>query len=137
MGFTTRVFVCNISHYRLYICIPMTQVFLILQCLFVQSQHAIFAQFTSKQILPFGLAEQYFCDTFTQGLMYRHTFSEIPLLRHTTSTLLNPLTAGVAYIRVFIFYQHIKYHLSKMLHIKCDINQKYLKTFDLHFVKSE
>ena len=49
----------------------------------------------------------------------------------------NPLTAGVAYIRVFIFYQHIKYHLSNMLKIKCDINQQYLKTFDLHFVKSE
>ena len=27
----------------------------------------------------------------------------------------NPLTAGVAYIRVFIFYLHIKYHLFNML----------------------
>ena len=26
----------------------------------------------------------------------------------------NPLTAGVAYIRVFIFYKHIKYHLLNM-----------------------
>ena len=26
----------------------------------------------------------------------------------------NPLTAGVAYIRVFIFYEHIKYHLLSM-----------------------
>ena len=49
----------------------------------------------------------------------------------------NPLTAGVAYIRVFIFYQHIKYHLLNMLMIKYDINQQYLKTVDLHFVKSE
>ena len=27
----------------------------------------------------------------------------------------NALTAGAAYIRVFIFYQHIKYHLLNML----------------------
>ena len=51
--------------------------------------------------------------------------------------LINPLTAGAAYIRVFIFQQHIKYHLLNMLNIKCDINQKYLKTVDLRFVKSE
>ena len=51
--------------------------------------------------------------------------------------LFNPLTAGVAYIRIFIFYKHIKYHLSDMLEITCDINQQYLKTVDLHFVKSE
>ena len=50
---------------------------------------------------------------------------------------INPLTAGAAYIRVFIFYQHIKYHLLNMLMIKCGINQQYLKTVDLHFVKSE
>ena len=49
----------------------------------------------------------------------------------------NPLTAGAAYIRVFIFYQHIEYHILKMLKKKCDINQQYLKTVDLHFVKSE
>ena len=48
----------------------------------------------------------------------------------------NPLTAGAAYNRVFIFYKHIKYHLLN-LKIKCDINQQYLKTVDLHFVKSE
>ena len=51
--------------------------------------------------------------------------------------LLNPLTAGAAYIRVFIFYYQIEYHLLKMLQMKCDINQQYLKTVDLHFVKSE
>ena len=34
----------------------------------------------------------------------------------------NPLTAGAAYIRVFIFYQHInmiKYNILDMLKIKC------------------
>ena len=54
-----------------------------------------------------------------------------------THAILNPLTAGAALIRVFIFYQHLKYHLLNLLKIKCDINQKYLKTVDLHFVKSE
>ena len=32
---------------------------------------------------------------------------------------------------------YIAYHLLDMLKIKCDINQQYLKTIDLHFVKSE
>ena len=49
---------------------------------------------------------------------------------------LSPLTAGAAYNRVFIFYQHIMYHILNMLKIKCDTNQQYLKTVDLHFVKS-
>ena len=49
--------------------------------------------------------------------------------------LLNPLTTGAAYIRVFIFYKHIKYHISNK--IKCDINQQDFKRVDLHFVKSE
>ena len=30
-----------------------------------------------------------------------------------------------------------KYHLLNMLKIKYDINQQYVKTVDLHFVKSE
>ena len=47
--------------------------------------------------------------------------------------LINPLPASAEYIRVFIFY-YIRYHLLK---IKCDINQQYLETVDLHFVKSE
>ena len=47
-----------------------------------------------------------------------------------------PLTAGAAYIRVFIFYWHIKYHILNMLK-KSDINQNDLKRIDLHFVKSE
>ena len=59
-------------------------------------------------------------------------------LRHNPSNFsVNPLIAVAACIRVFIFYQLIKYHLSNMLKIKCDINQQYLKTVDLHFVKSE
>ena len=49
----------------------------------------------------------------------------------------NPLTTGAAYIRVFIFYSHIKYHVLNMVKIKCDINQQDLKRVDLHFVKSE
>ena len=51
--------------------------------------------------------------------------------------LFNHLTAGAAYIRVFIFYSHIKYHILNMLKIKCDINQQVLKLVDLHFVNSE
>ena len=47
-----------------------------------------------------------------------------------------PLTPGATYIRVFIFYYHIMCHLLNMLNIKCDINQQYLKTVDLHFGKS-
>ena len=51
--------------------------------------------------------------------------------------MVNPLTVGAAYIRVFIFYSHIKYHILKMLKMKCDINQQDLQRVDLHFVKSE
>ena len=49
----------------------------------------------------------------------------------------NPLTAGAAYIRIFIFYQHIKYYILNILKIKCDMNQQDLKRVDLHFVKAE
>ena len=50
----------------------------------------------------------------------------------------NPLTAGAAYIRVFIFLLAHKYHLLNMFKkIKYDINQQDLKRVDLHFVKSE
>ena len=48
-----------------------------------------------------------------------------------------PLTAGVVYIRVFIFYKHIKVSPFKHVKDKYDSNQQYLKTVDLHFVKSE
>ena len=48
----------------------------------------------------------------------------------------NCLTTSVAYIRVFIFYWHIKHHLLNMVKIKYDINQQYLKTVYRHFVKS-
>ena len=56
---------------------------------------------------------------------------------HVSPRVVNPLTAGVAYIRVFIFYWYIKYQILKMLKIKCDINQQDLKRVDLHFLKSE
>ena len=46
------------------------------------------------------------------------------------------LTAGAAYILVFIFYEHINYHILKMVKIKCDIIQQDLKTGDFNFVKS-
>ena len=49
----------------------------------------------------------------------------------------NPSTAGAAYIRVFIFYQHNEYQILNMLKIKWDINQPDLKRADLNFVKSE
>ena len=51
-------------------------------------------------------------------LAYGHVHITIIYYGH-----INPLTAGVAYIRVFIFYKHIKYHILNMLKIKCDINQ--------------
>ena len=41
--------------------------------------------------------------------------------------IINPLTAGAAHIRVFIYYEHIKCHLLNMLKMKCDTNQRYLK----------
>ena len=50
---------------------------------------------------------------------------------------INPLNSGAAYIRVFIFYWHIKYYLLNMVKIKYDINQQDLKRVYLHFVKSE
>ena len=49
----------------------------------------------------------------------------------------DPLTAGAAYIRVFISYKHIRNHILNMLKIKCDINQQDLNRADLYFVKSE
>ena len=51
--------------------------------------------------------------------------------------MFNPSTAGAAYIRVFIFYWHIRYNILNMIKKKCDINQKDLKRIDLCFVKSE
>ena len=50
----------------------------------------------------------------------------------------NPLTAGPDYIRFFIFLHiNIKYHILKVLNIKCDINQQDLKMIKLNFVKYE
>ena len=48
-----------------------------------------------------------------------------------SSPNINPLTAGAAYIRFFIF----KYHIFNMLQIKCDINQQDLKLLNINFVK--
>ena len=48
----------------------------------------------------------------------------------------NPLTAGAAYNRVFIFYKHTKYHILNMVKIKCDINQQDLKRVDLHLASA-
>ena len=61
---------------------------------------------------------------FEGGIMYDKNWCHFNLWR------VNPLTAGAAYIRVSIFYQHIKYHFLNMVKIKCDINQQYLKTVD-------
>ena len=47
------------------------------------------------------------------------------------------LTACAEYIRVFIFYWHIKYHVLNMWKRKCDINLQDLKRAELYFVKSE
>ena len=67
-----------------------------------------------------------------------YQFNSTAYLKSKQLPLVNLLTAGVAYIRVFIFYSHIiKYHILNMLKIKCDINQQDLKRVDLHFVKSE
>ena len=67
----------------------------------------------------------------------QHWFNVSWLLgSHTPSLFINttvcvimfaPFTAGAAYIRVFIFYQHIRYNLLNMLNIECDINQHDLK----------
>ena len=61
----------------------------------------------------------------------------VSILQEVLILAYNPLTAGTAYIRVFILYSHIKYHILNMLKIKCDINQQDLKRVDLHFVKSK
>ena len=53
-----------------------------------------------------------------------------PLLGVIGGVRITPLTAGAAYIRVYIF-------LLNIFKIKCDVNQQNLKRVDLHFVKSE
>ena len=62
----------------------------------------------------------------------------VSMLRIQLSCILvNLLTAGAGYIRVFIIYWHIRYQLLNMVKRKCDTNQQDLKRVDLHFVKSE
>ena len=58
---------------------------------------------------------KYFC-SYSAGIEFR---------RQILSTKVDPRAVRV------------RYHLLNMLKIKCDINQQYLKTVDLHFVKSE
>ena len=49
-------------------------------------------------------------------------------------SIVNPLTASAADIRVFIF---IGTQVPPFKHVKDNMNQQYLKTIHLHFVKSE
>ena len=62
--------------------------------------------------------------------MWSITISSIlPITSHAQlicRNAIHPLTAGAAYIRVFIFYYYIKYHILNMLKIKCDINKQEL-----------
>ena len=51
--------------------------------------------------------------------------------------LINHLTVGPDYIRIVIFYQHIKYQLFNMVKLKHDINQQDFKTVGFRFVQSE
>ena len=67
--------------------------------------------------------------TVIEAVWQNFTISEPNMF---TRIAISPLTAGVAYIRVFIFYNHIKYHILNMLKIKCDINLQDFKTVDLH-----
>ena len=65
------------------------------------------------------------------------TWVRFPQLAQLRRPELKSSTAGPHIFGFFIFYHHIKYHLLNMLKIKCDSNKQYLKTADLHFVKSE
>ena len=72
--------------------------------------------------------------------MYIHALNawcNVSIILPAKAQFINPLTTGAAYIRVFIFYQHIRYRIKDMLKIKCDINKEDLKKVHLHFVKSE
>ena len=74
------------------------------------------------------------CCSIITGLLQHPTISRVfTSIYILTLVILNPLPAGAAYIQVFIFYYHIKYQLLNMLKIKCDNNQQYLQTVDLHF----
>ena len=66
-------------------------------------------------------------------MMLLHSLCE----RCTMNNTFDPLTAGAAYIRVFIFILAHYVPPFERVKDKCDINQQYLKTVDLHFVKSE
>ena len=51
-------------------------------------------------------------------------------------TVINPLTAGAAYIRFSFFISTLSTTFKHVTKIKCDINQQYLKTVDFHFAIS-
>ena len=110
-------------------------------------------QYALNDTRPFNAYRHIFKKTRDKNIIFFATSSKLysrkaniafaqcgksPLIFKILSTLLmtfNPLTAGVAYIRVMIFY--IKYHILNMLKNKCDINQQDLKRVDLHVVRSE
>ena len=98
--------------------------------------HVIFPNGSTKGSCTFDANDspRFYPDLTIQAVLYYvYTKRLLPI----KDSKVKPLTAGAAYIRVFIFYQHIKYHIFNMLKIKCDNNQQSLKTVDLHFVKSE
>ena len=64
------------------------------------------------------------------------TSPEIHKKKDAAKPRFNPLTAGAAYVRVFISISTLRTTLIIMIKIKCDIKQQYLKRVDLHFVKS-
>ena len=75
---------------------------------------------------------KWFCLVYRRAVSIRHLLDNLLPVLHS-----NPLTAGAAYSRVFIFYQAINYQILNKVKIKCDINQQDLKRVDPHFVKSE
>ena len=80
------------------------------------------------------LSAVYTCRSTALGTLSRHCHGSTATWNNLLLNLIiNPLTADSAYIRVCIFYQHIKYHIN-MLKIKCDINQQDLERVDRHFV---
>ena len=65
--------------------------------------------------------------------------SVIPYCRTASAQVFyfNPLDAGVAYMRVFIFYEHITYHFLNMLKKNMTSISNIWKQFTSIFFKSE
>ena len=55
--------------------------------------------------------------------MIQYALVILPSTLRALNFFLNPLTAGAAYIRVFIFYWHVKYHVLNMVELSCDISK--------------